>query len=130
HRLAEEAAISVPDLAGEFFVMGTWETWKVFYRVVSAYCRQYGVELKVIQESVHSDGIVGLVAAGLGISLYVDSAWLHSVRGVVVRPLKQPPPPLETLATWRRDQAHKPALRRFIAVAKEIVAEEGVRFQP
>lgn len=129
HRLAGEAAISLPDLAGESFVMGTLETWKVFHTLLRDFCRPYGVELKVIQEALHSDGILGLVAAGLGISLFVDSEWIHAIRGVVVRPLKEAAPRIETLASWRRDRGHLPVLRHFLEVVAAVVDEEGVEFR-
>jgi hypothetical protein len=109
--------------------MGSWESWKVFHAVLKDFCRPFGVELKIIQEAVHSDGILGLVAAGLGISLYVDSEWIHAIRGVVVRPLQQEPPRIETLATWRRDRGHLPVMRHFLQQVAEVVAEEGDEYR-
>ncbi len=129
HPLAGEPAISVPTLAGESFVMGSIETWKVFHVVLKDFCRPYGVELRIIQEAVHSDGILGLVAAGLGISLYVDAEWIHAIRGVVVRPLREEPPQIETRASWRRDHGNAPALRRFVEEIAKVVAEEGDEYR-
>lgn len=129
HRLADEPEISVPALAGESFIMGSWESWKVFHTVLKDFCRGYGVELKIIQEAVHSDGILGLVAAGLGISLYVDSEWIHAIRGVVVRPLKEQPPRIETLMSWRRDRGHLPVLGHFLEQVGEVLVEEGDEYR-
>lgn len=130
HPLADRREISMPDLAGQPFVMGTWETWKALHTPLRDFCRVHGVDMRVIQEALHSDGILGLVAAGLGITLYVDSEWIHAIRGVVVRPLQQMPPRIETLASWRQDRAHQPVLRHFLQVVQTVVAEEGVEFRP
>lgn len=128
HRLAGNREISMPSLVGESFVMGSWESWKVFYQVLKDFCRPHGVEIDVIQEAVHSDGILGLVAAGLGISLYVDSEWIHSIRGVTVLPIKEMPPRIETVASWHRDRGDLLALSRFLEEVAGVVAEEGSEF--
>jgi len=130
HRLARQKTIAVAELADEPFVIGRWENWSVFYRIVRDFCRRHGFEPRIFQEAEHSDGIMGFVAAEMGVTLYVDTEVLHVLRGIVVRPLREELPKIDSLASWRRDRRFKmPALDRFISVATEVVERNGVMFR-
>ncbi len=126
HPLTRKKRVSVTDLADEPFVMGRWETWKTTARPIRNFCIAHGFVPKVIQEADHSDGIMGLVAAEMGVTLHVDSALVHSMRGISVRPLHERPPELRTSAIWRRDcRAASPALDQFIRQIAEVASEEN-----
>lgn len=130
HECAKERSVSLTRLSDEPFVMGRWNSWKVYRRVIESFCETHGFTPTVIQEAVHSDGIMGLVAAEMGVTLYVDTEWIHSIRGVAVRPLKGQTPRIETVATWRR--AHRTAgsaLSAFLDAIENVVNQRGVRFQ-
>ena len=129
HRLADQEVISVTDLAQEPFIMGPQENWNIFTRKIRDFCRHHGFEPRVIQEAEHSDGIVGFVAADMGVTLYVDTEFLRHMKGVRARPLRQRPPRIETRATWRRDRrASMPAIDRFLKVTSEVVKASGETF--
>ena len=126
HRLAERGAIPLSELALEDFVMGRHDTWGAFHQLVLSYCRDNGFEMNIIQESLNSDGIINLVAAGLGVTLYVDSDWLYTTRGVAVVRLDQPGPRIETLVSWRKKSLpQQRTLQNFLEVAEEVLASEG-----
>lgn len=128
HRLATRDAVSIVDLASEPFVLGSFQTWRVFHRLLRDFCRAYGFDPPLIQEAVHSDGIMALVAAGIGITLYVDAEWIHGRRGVVVRPLKESPPRIVTQGAWRRDRRRRNApLDQFVTAARSVVDRRARR---
>lgn len=58
---------------------------------------------------------VGFVAAGLGVALL--PAHTPSLPGVVVLPLKQHVPPVETAVLWRRGEPQSPVLAHFLRQA-------------
>lgn len=124
HPLARKKRISIFDLVNEPFIMGRWESWKSYNRLVRDFCAAHGFAPKIIQEAEHSDGIFGLVAAAMGITLQVDSPWVHALRGISVRPLKEQPPEILTSAIWRQDhRAASPTLNHFIETIAGVVAD-------
>lgn len=104
HRLASKEIISVTDLASEPFVLGRIETWRSFHRLLREFCLPHGFDLMVVQHAVHSDGIMALVAAEVGVTLYVDAEWLHGRPGIIVKKIREPTPTITTQAIWRRDR--------------------------
>jgi len=127
HRLATEDSVSVAELADDNFIMGRWETWTIFHRIIRDFCRRHGFQPRIIQEAEHSDGIISLVAAEMGVTLYVDNDWLHVMKGITVKPLRERVPQIETLATWRRDRRDKmPAIDHFLRVTSEVVRRNGI----
>ncbi|UCI31780.1 LysR family transcriptional regulator [Mesorhizobium sp. B4-1-4] len=121
HALAGSRTIDLTALAAEPFVLGATGSWDTFIDVVDAFCMSGGFRPRVVQEAANSDGIVNLVAAGMGISIYVDAAWLKVREDVVVRPFRQEPPPVASVAAWHPDLKSK-ALQNFIAVARETLS--------
>ncbi len=126
HRLARRKRISVTALAEEPFIMGRWETWKSYNRLIRDFCGTHGFVPKIVQEAEHSDGILGLVAAAMGVTLQVDSPWIHALKGISVRPLRERPPEIQTSAIWRQDhRSTSPALDHFIQAIADVVSEES-----
>ncbi len=60
-------------------------------------------------------GILGLVAAGLGASIYPRGDPMLGMAGIAVRPIADPPPPIATVLAWHGTPG--PAAQRFIACA-------------
>ena len=110
--------------------MGRWETWRIYHRIIRDLCRRQGFQPRIIQEAEHSDGIMGLVAAEMGLTLYVDSEWLHFMKGIAVKPLREALPRIETLATWRRDRRAKVlTIDHFLRVTADVVARNGIELR-
>lgn len=127
HPLANKKTIRPIELANEKFVMGRRDTWRQFHQVIVGFCRAAGFDIDIVQESLNSDGIIGLVAAGLGVTLYVDSDWLYTTRGISAVPLDRAGPRIETLLSWRRGgNQQSPTLQHFLRIAGEVISEEGV----
>ena len=121
HPLAQEtpAPISVKILANEPFVLFPRQVGPVWYDSIISFCQQAGFSPTVIQEAFPQQTILGLVAAGLGVSLIHASAQHIRQQGVIVRPLLEKTPILESAIAWRSDAAH-PALLQFLNVVRAL----------
>ena len=126
HSLANKKSVSITDLADEPFIMGRWENWKVYHRLIRDFCSAHGFVPQVIQEVEHTYGIMGMVAAALGVTLHADATWIHAMKDVAVRPLRERPPKVRTSAIWRKDrQSTSPTIDHFIQEVQAVVSEEG-----
>ncbi|WP_119302300.1 LysR family transcriptional regulator [Dongia deserti] len=121
HPLTSGSAVSLSQLAQEPFVMGAAATWGIFHDVVNAYCMSAGFRPRIVQEAAHSDGIVNLVAAGVGISIYIDARWVRARRDVVMLPFVERPPLIASLAAWHPDLKSK-IVENFVGVTRTVVA--------
>ena len=118
HGLARRRRIPVAVLRDEPFVLGNPEAWAPFRHLVDRVCQGAGFSPRVVQEAFNSDGILGLVAAGLGVTLYPEGARSRQREGVVVRPLDDTSARVDTLAAWRSDDDSL-ALARFLESVRE-----------
>ena len=114
HRLAAKQRINLADLGDEPFILGANLFWGPYRRLVDELCLGAGFTPRVVQEAHNSDGIFGLVAAGMGVSIYVEGARNFSLRGCTVRPFKSLDARIETTAVWRADNP-SPVIANFIA---------------
>lgn len=114
HPLAGRRRLALRQLAGERFVLGRQETWESFRPFFFALCHRAGFAPVVAQEASTSDGILGLVAANIGITLYPRSAANIRRRGVAIRPLVDPDVNVDTIVAWRTDQS-TPLRQAFLA---------------
>ena len=119
HPLAKDAPapISVKNLANEPFILFPRQVGPVWYDSIISFCQQAGFSPIVTQEAFPQQTILGLVAAGLGVSLIHASAQHIRQQGVTVRPLLEVTPTLESAIAWRSDTTH-PALLQFLAVVR------------
>lgn len=130
HRLCGTNPVPLNALADEQFIMGRRDTWIAFHQLIGGYCRDAGFNMNIIQEALNSDGIIGLVGAGLGVTLYVDSDWLHTTRGIHIARLEQAGPRVETLLSWSRSGLSRHhTLQNFLGIAQDVVDAEGVRLK-
>jgi DNA-binding transcriptional LysR family regulator len=122
HRLAALAEIPLYELDNEPFVQyDRVEKLSVNQQIVSAFY-EAGLTLNNVQEATSEQAIIGLVAAGLGVS--VVSASLKGLRQteVVYRRLIEPSVEIEFNLLWRRDGV-TPVTRSFIELAQEMFVD-------
>lgn len=131
HPLAQKKRISITELAEEPFIMGRWANWKSYNRLIRDFCIAHGFVPNLIQEAEHTDGIMCLIAASLGVTLHVDSDWIHALKGISIRPLSERPPETRTCAIWRPNRrSTSPTLDNFIqAIAAEVLEESAIKNQ-
>ncbi len=117
HPLARRARLPLSALAGEPFVLWGRDRNPLFHDEVISACHAAGFSPNVVQEAGEMPTIVGLVAAGLGVSLVPASMERVRSDGVAYRPVRGRPVRIALALAWRRDDP--PALvRNLIAVAR------------
>lgn len=114
HILTSVEEIDVWNLRDEKFIVGSRDSWEAFRTQLFSICHESGFTPKIIQEASTSDGIFGLVAANLGISIYSECVQNILRKGVIVRKLKGQKKPLKTYACWKKSNMN-PALARFVS---------------
>ncbi|WP_123748641.1 LysR family substrate-binding domain-containing protein [Saccharothrix texasensis] len=97
HRLARRRRVHVRSPAGEPFVLFPRHLGPGLHDEITAPCRRGGFTPEVAQEAVRVPTIVGLVAAGCGVSVVPGSAAAQPRPEVVFLPLS----PRSGWSTWR-----------------------------
>ncbi len=114
HALSAKREIALEDLAEEPFVLGSNAFWGPYRRTVDELCLAAGFTPTVVQEAYNSDGIFGLVAAGMGVSIYVEGARNFALRGCTIRPIANLDASINTISAWRTDNP-SPTITNFVA---------------
>ncbi|MEW9527001.1 LysR family transcriptional regulator [Microbispora sp. NPDC049125] len=99
HPLAGRAELRLADLAGEPWVLTPRESWPPWHRKYDEEFRAAGFEPRVEQRASSVPGLLGLVAAGVGVTRLARSARTIRRTGVVFVPLAGER--AETVVAWR-----------------------------
>lgn len=113
HRLAGRQRISICDLAKEPFVTATPSPAPSFYAFIMGICERTGFQPKVVQEATDIQNVVGLVAAGMGVSIVPDSIKRLRIEGVKYCDLHDVKESGRVVVAWRRDDRSE-VLKRFL----------------
>jgi DNA-binding transcriptional LysR family regulator len=116
HALIERDTIAAGDLATEPFVMFPRERGPGLYDLIASMCEDAGFSPRVVQQAIQMQTIVGLVAAGFGVSVVPASVQDFRLHGIVYRPLKEPAP-ISTIALVWNDGVPSSTRDRFIELA-------------
>ncbi len=116
HPLAAGETLAVGALAREPFVLFPRGVAPTLYDQVIGLCHRAGFEPRQVQEAQEWLTIVGLVDAGLGVSLVPASFERLRWGGVAYRPLS-PDEGRTTIAMCRRREAVAPTLQAFVSLA-------------
>lgn len=100
HPLARRRNLRLNDLANEPFIFGSRLGWETYRGLIDAVFNAAEFDPKIILEVYGSVGIFGLVAAGLGVSIYPDCQVQVQYRNFAVRPLVDVTRRVETVAVW------------------------------
>lgn len=122
HRLAARQRIPLSSLANESFVFIRRDAVPIFYDLVLRACRDAAFVPHAPHEADHPQMVLGLVAAGMGVSLVPASVRNTKPRGVVLRSLRPSPRILESGLAWSRDNT-LPVLNGFLKVARRALTE-------
>ncbi|MEU8297152.1 LysR family transcriptional regulator [Micromonospora sp. NPDC048909] len=119
HPLAGRAELTLPELADERWVMTPRSSWEPWHRVFDEKFRAAGFVPDIVARDASAQGLLGLVAAGVGITRLGFSA--HNLRrtGVVFVPLTGEFTPTEMV--WLPEN-RSPALHRVVDVVTELAA--------
>ncbi len=117
HRLANTPVLRLADLADEPFVLGEPRFWTHYHVHLNRLCREAGFEPKVVQYASNNEGILGLVACGMGVTVQAESIRTYGRSNVVMRYLENETAEVSTIAAWR-DEPMDAVTQRLIAHVK------------
>jgi DNA-binding transcriptional LysR family regulator len=117
HPLAAKSAVTVEELSSEDLVMGTNLEWPTLRRIVVEAFQRSGHVLSVAQEASSLTGILGLVMAGVGITVFCGVPRFCG-EAIAARPLT-PETLVETHLNWRRKGLND-AMRRFVETSQRM----------
>lgn len=100
HPLARASQVGASDLSGESFVMFPRQRGPGLHELVIGMCHDAGFAPRVVQEAVQMQTIIGLVAAGFGISIVPASVQDFRLHGVTYREIEPPVPHSTIAAVW------------------------------
>lgn len=130
HPLAARRRIPLDALAEEPFVHFPRPVAPGLYDLILALCQNAGFKPRVVQEAQEWLTIVGLVEAGVGVSLVPESFRKLRWGKVVYLPLDRATSGSTILLCWRaageRTAGH-PAVQAFLGTAREVWGREGVQ---
>ena len=124
HDLLGLPEVPLARLADERFVVFPRDEGPELYDRIVGMCRASGFSPAVVDEAASPQTAVGLVAAGLGVSLVWECMRNLARPGVVYRPLAERTPRMRTALAWRRGDP-SPVLEAFLALASDAAGKAG-----
>ncbi|RWO82090.1 MAG: LysR family transcriptional regulator [Mesorhizobium sp.] len=121
HPLAKRKALKIRDLANEPFIFGSRPGWNTYRSFMESLFADIQFTPKITQEVYGSIGIFGLVASGLGVSIYPDCRVPIQYQNLVVRPLVDVERQVETTAVWYPKTLTR-AASHFVSFVQEYCA--------
>jgi DNA-binding transcriptional LysR family regulator len=118
HSLAAQEAVTIDDIARETLVMGTLAEWPTLRRIVVEVFQSAGHVLRAAQEASSLTGILGLVTAGVGITVFCGVPQFCVGGSIVARPIITDRI-IETHLAWRRASLSS-AMHRFIGTSQRV----------
>lgn len=119
HPLAQPGALALAQIASEPLVLCSRQHSALQRDSIAALFRAAGVIPNIHFETDHTQTILGLVAAGIGLSLMPASVQALGAPGLAYRRLKGRGPRLEMAIAWRRDDPSR-VLDHFLAVVRDL----------
>lgn len=116
HPLLRQPMITPMDLAEESIILGDMDEWGAYRRHLDDQFHTEGIDLKVRIEASNTLALIGLVAAGMGITIYPKSLINFIGERVEARPIAHPNFGSQTILAWRR-QNHSTQLKLFLEIA-------------
>jgi len=117
HRLAARDKIRPADLADEALILGDMIEWEAYRWRLNDMFSAEGIAMNIRLEASNTLALLGLVAAGLGVTVYPKSLTGFIGQNVVVRPIVHPAFRIQTVLVWKRTNRTK-AVRSFVELAR------------
>lgn len=119
HPLARRARVRLADLAGETMLVFPRDAAPGYYDVLIGACRRAGFTPRLLHPGSMQTNL-GLVSAGLGVSLMPASIRNLRRAGVVYRPLAPPVPQAEMGIAYRPEEP-SPVLPAFLQTVRDVL---------
>lgn len=112
HAVAGRPEITMNDIADQDFIFGVPRLWRHYMRHIERVFDDALIQPNIVERAFNSEGLFGLVAGQMGITIYPDCVRNYYRRGLVLKEIKGLDAKIPTLATWR-DEEGSPALANF-----------------
>lgn len=120
HPLLSLAEIQPSDLAGYAVILGDTSEWDEYrWRLKNLFSTE-GISLGVTVETSNMLALIGLVAAGLGITIFPESLIPFLGRNVQARQVMHPLLRTQTIIAWKRSNRSR-QVREFIEVSRRTI---------
>jgi len=116
HPLARKKILSIKELKNEPFVTPNRTSAPSIYAYLMSICERAGFQPKVVQTATDIQTVVGLVAAGLGVSIVTDSIKQLGVWGVSYCEFSDVSDLASIVIAWRRNDRSS-VLKKFLDLA-------------
>src|SRR5690606_13291325 len=117
HALPRKSTPVPGDFRDQPMILGDVREWAEFRWRLNDMFAAEGVELRPTLEASNTLALIGLVAAGLGVTIYPESLIGYLGRNVAVRPISHPAFRSQTILVWRRKNRSS-LLKGFLAAAR------------
>lgn len=124
HRLTDLNTVSMYDLVDEAFVMFPDRAGSGFRAQISEFCQSFGFLPCISQEAAPMQNVIGLVGAGLGISIVPESVTKIQMPEVVYRPISEMLPPASIALAWNKHD-DSVVLSGFSDIARAVARERS-----
>jgi DNA-binding transcriptional LysR family regulator len=125
HRLARRRRVRLADLATETMILFPRPTAPGYFDLIMGACRRAGFTPRLLHPGSMQTNL-GLVSAGLGVSLMPASIRNLQRTGVVHRPLAPPVPQVELAMVHPRDEPSA-VVAAFLATVREVAQPASTR---
>jgi DNA-binding transcriptional LysR family regulator len=119
HSLAHRAELDLRDLAEERWVLTPPSSWEPWHRTYNDHFQEAGFIPNVVHTDANPQNLLGLVAAGVGITRLVRSSQSLRRTGVVFIPFTGAYAPTDVIWLPRNDN---PALPRLLEIVTDLAA--------
>jgi DNA-binding transcriptional LysR family regulator len=129
HALARRKSLSIAALRNEPFVTANMRPAPSMFALVMRLCERAGFHPEVVQAATDTQSVIGLVAAGIGISIVPDSLARLSIGGVRYARLSDVRERAPIVMAWRKNDRNE-VLKPFVDVALRKVRKSRVERRP
>ncbi|MCB1498920.1 MAG: LysR family transcriptional regulator [Bauldia sp.] len=117
HPLAARQRIEVADLANVPLVLGDMAEWEAYRWRLDEMFGAGGIRPAIALEASSTMALLGLVKAGLGVTIYPSRIAALVGPALAVRPIADPRFAIATILVWRRNNRTE-STRGFVAIAR------------
>lgn len=119
HPFLRRASVDPAALADQDLILGDMREWSEYRWRLSDMFSSEGIPLRVTLEASNTLALIGLVSAGLGITIYPESLIGFPGRNVEVRPIRHEAFRSRTVLSWKRTNRNL-QVQSFVDLAKNL----------
>lgn len=122
HPLATRATIDPAELANVLLILGDMGEWEAYRWRLDEMFASVGVKVAPALEASNTLALIGLVRAGLGVTLYPERLKSILGQGLTVRPLSDPRFRVEIILVWKRTN-RTVSVRSFADIVRRLAQD-------